>query len=326
MNMKKLIAITLAIVVAGSVSAAAQTYPSRPVTIVVPFSAGGPTDTLARILGERLKDLLGQTIVVENPTGAAGTIGTARVARSAPDGYTLILGHWQTHVVNGATFGSLQFDVMKDFEPIVLVADCPVWFVGKASLPANNLMELIAWLKANDGKTTVGIAGVGGGGDVVGTYFQKNTGTKFQFVPYRGAAPLVQDLVAAQIDLTFGQVAGHLAQYRAGQLKAYMVMAATRWPAAPDVPTIDEAGLPGLYASFWHGLWAPKGTSKEVIAKLRAAMVEALADPTVKKRFADVGQGIWPRDKQTSEALAAHHKAEIEKWWPIIKAAGIKAE
>jgi tripartite-type tricarboxylate transporter receptor subunit TctC len=326
MNMKKLIAITLAIVVAGSVSAAAQTYPSRPVTIVVPFSAGGPTDTLARILGERLKDLLGQTIVVENPTGAAGTIGTARVARSAPDGYTLILGHWQTHVVNGATFGSLQFDVMKDFEPIVLVADCPVWFVGKASLPANNLKELIAWLKANDGKATVGIAGVGGGGDVVGTYFQKNTGTKFQFVPYRGAAPLVQDLVAAQIDLTFGQVAGHLAQYRAGQLKAYMVMAATRWPAAPDVPTIDEAGLPGLYASFWHGLWAPKGTPKEVIAKLRAAMVEALADPTVKKRFADVGQGIWPRDKQTSEALAAHHKAEIEKWWPIIKAAGIKAE
>jgi len=326
MNIKKLIAITLAIVVAGSVSAAAQTYPSRPVTIVVPFSAGGPTDTLARILGERLKDLLGQTIVVENPTGAAGTIGTARVARSAPDGYTLILGHWQTHVVNGATFGSLQFDVMKDFEPIVLVADCPVWFVGKASLPANNLKELIAWLKANDGKATVGIAGVGGGGDVVGTYFQKNTGTKFQFVPYRGAAPLVQDLVAAQIDLTFGQVAGHLAQYRAGQLKAYMVMAATRWPAAPDVPTIDEAGLPGLYASFWHGLWAPKGTPKEVIAKLRAAMVEALADPTVKKRFADVGQGIWPRDKQTSEALAAHHKAEIEKWWPIIKAAGIKAE
>ena len=324
--MKKLIAMTLAIVMASSASAAAQTYPSRPITIVVPFSAGGPTDTLARILGERLKDLLGQTIVVENPTGAAGTIGTARVARSAPDGYTLILGHWQTHVVNGATFGSLQFDVMKDFEPIVLVADCPVWFVGKASLPANNLMELIAWLKANDGKATVGIAGVGGGGDVVGTYFQKNTGTKFQFVPYRGAAPLVQDLVAAQIDLTFGQVAGHLAQYRAGQLKAYMVMAATRWPAAPDVPTIDEAGLPGLYASFWHGLWAPKGTPKEVIAKLRAAMVEALADPTVKKRFADVGQGIWSRDKQTSEALAAHHKAEIEKWWPIIKAAGIKAE
>jgi tripartite-type tricarboxylate transporter receptor subunit TctC len=324
--MKKLIAITLAILVVSSVSAAAQTYPSRPITIVVPFSAGGPTDTLARILGERLKDLLGQTIVVENPTGAAGTIGTARVARSAPDGYTLILGHWQTHVVNGATFGSLQFDVMKDFEPILLVADCPVWFVGKASLPANNLKELIAWLKANDGKATVGIAGVGGGGDVVGTYFQKNTGTKFQFVPYRGAAPLVQDLVAGQIDLTFGQVAGHLAQYRAGQLKAYMVMAATRWPAAPDVPTIDEAGLPGLYASFWHGLWAPKGTPKEVIAKLRAAMVEALADPTVKKRFADVGQGIWPRDKQTSEALAAHHKAEIDKWWPIIKAAGIKAE
>ena len=324
--MKKLIAIILAILVAGSVSAAAQTYPSRPITIIVPFSAGGPTDTLARILGERLKGPLGQTIIVENPTGAAGTIGTARAARSAPDGYTLILGHWQTHVVNGATFGSLQFDVMKDFEPILLVADCPVWFVGRASLPANNLKDLIAWLKAENGKATVGIAGVGGGGDVVGTYFQKNTDTKFQFVPYRGAAPLVQDLVAGQIDLTFGQVAGHLAQYRAGQLKAYMMMAATRWPAAPDVPTIDEAGLPGLYASFWHGLWAPKGTPKEVTAKLRTALVEALADPTVKKRFADVGQGIWPPDKQTSEALATQHKAEIEKWWPIIKAAGIKAE
>jgi len=269
--MKKLIAIILAILVAGSVSAAAQTYPSRPITIIVPFSAGGPTDTLARILGERLKDLLGQTIIVENPTGAAGTIGTARAARSAPDGYTLILGHWQTHVVNGATFGSLQFDVMKDFEPILLVADCPVWFVGRASLPANNLKDLIAWLKAENGKATVGIAGVGGGGDVVGTYFQKNTDTKFQFVPYRGAAPLVQDLVAGQIDLTFGQVAGHLAQYRAGQLKAYMMMAATRWPAAPDVPTIDEAGMHGLYASFWHGLWAPKGTPREVIVKLCCA-------------------------------------------------------
>ena len=286
--------VAFAIAFAGLAGAQAQTYPSRPITIVVPFSAGGPT-------------------------GAAGTIGAARVARSASDGYTLILGHWQTHVVNGATFGSLQFDVMKDFEPISLVADCPVWFVGRASLQANNLKELIAWLKANNGKATVGIAGVGGGG-------QKNTDTKFQFVPYRGAAPLVQDLVAGQIDLTFGQVAGHLAQYRAGQLKAYVVMAATRWPAAPDVPTIDEAGLPDLYASFWHGLWAPKGTPKEVIAKLHAALVEALAEPIVKKRFADVGQGIWPRDKQTPEALAAHHKAEIEKWWPIIKAAGIKAE
>ena len=294
--------------------------------MVVPFSAGGPTDTLARILAERMKGPIGQNIIIENPTGAAGTIGTGRVARSAPDGYTLILGHWQTHVVNGATFGSLPFDVVKDFEPISLVADCPVWFIGKLAMPPNNLAELIVWLKANPGKATVGIAGVGGGADVIGTYFQKNTGTKFQFVPYRGAAPLVQDLVAGQIDLTFGQVAGHLAQVRAGQLKAYVVMAASRWPLAPDTPTIDEAGVPGLHASFWHGLWAPRGTPKDVIAKIHAALVDALADPMVQKRFADVGQGTWPRDKQTPDALVAQQKAEIEKWWPIIKAAGIKAE
>ena len=315
-----------ALVLSGAAGAQAQTFPSRPVTIVVPFSAGGPTDTLARILVERMKGPLGQTLIIENTTGAAGTIGAARVARAPADGYTLILGHWQTHVVNGATFGSLPFDVVKDFEPISLVADCPVWFVGRASLAPNDLKELISWLKAGNGKATVGIAGVGGGGDVVGSYFKKNTGTEFQFVPYRGAAPLVQDLVAGQIDLTFGQVAGHLAQFRAGQLKAYMVMAATRWPAAPDTPTIDEAGLPGLYASFWHGLWAPRGTSKDVVARLNAAVVDALADPAVQRRFADVGQGTWPRDKQTPEALAMHQKAEVEKWWPIIKTAGIKAE
>ena len=315
-----------ALVLSGAAGAQAQTFPSRPVTIVVPFSAGGPTDTLARILVERMKGPLGQTLIIENTTGAAGTIGAARVARAPADGYTLILGHWQTHVVNGATFGSLPFDVVKDFEPISLVADCPVWFVGRASLAPNDLKELIAWLKAGNGKATVGIAGVGGGGDVVGSYFKKNTGTEFQFVPYRGAAPLVQDLVAGQIDLTFGQVAGHLAQFRAGQLKAYMVMAATRWPAAPDTPTIDEAGLPGLYASFWHGLWAPRGTSKDAVARLNVALVDALADPAVQRRFADVGQGTWPRDKQTPEALAMHQKAEVEKWWPIIKTAGIKAE
>ena len=324
--MQRLLFGIAALVLGGAAGAQAQTFPSRPVTIVVPFSAGGPTDTLARILVERMKGPLGQTLIIENTTGAAGTLGTARVARAPADGYTLILGHWQTHVVNGATFGSLPFDVVKDFEPISLVADCPVWFVGRASLAPNDLKELISWLKAGNGKATVGIAGVGGGGDVVGSYFKKNTGTEFQFVPYRGAAPLVQDLVAGQIDLTFGQVAGHLAQFRAGQLKAYMVMAPTRWPAAPDTPTIDEAGLPGLYASFWHGLWAPRGTSKDAVARLNVALVDALADPAVQRRFADVGQGTWPRDKQTPEALAMHQKAEVEKWWPIIKTAGIKAE
>jgi tripartite-type tricarboxylate transporter receptor subunit TctC len=305
--------------------AVADTYPSRPITIVVPFPAGGPTDTLGRVLAERMKGPLGQSVLIENLTGAAGTVGSGHVARAAPDGYTLILGHWQTHVINGATF-ALSFDVVNDFEPISLIADCPMWVVGRAALPPRNLPELIAWLKENPGKATVGIGGAGGGADVVGTYFQKNTGTRFQFVPYRGAAPIIQDLLAGQIDLTFTQVAGALAQVRSGQLRAYVVMAKTRWPEAPDTPTIDEEGVPGLYASFWHGLWAPKGTPKDVIAKLDAAVVETLADPAVRRRFSEIGQEAWPRDKQTPEALAAQQKAEIEKWWPIIKAAGIRAE
>ena len=208
--------------------AGAETFPSRPISIVVPFPAGGPTDTLGRILADRMKRALGQSVIIENLTGAAGTVGSAHVARSAPDGYTLILGHWQTHVVNGATF-ALQFDVVNDFEPVSLIADCPMWVVGSAAVPAKTLKELIAWLKENPGKATVGIGGVGGGADVVGTYFQKNTGTRFQFVPYRGAAPIIQDLLAGHIDLTFTQVASALAQVRSGQLKAYVVMAKSRW-------------------------------------------------------------------------------------------------
>ena len=324
--MSKLLAIALAFVAAVAVPAAAETYPSRPISIVVPFPAGGPTDTLARILADRMKDALGQPVIVETVTGAAGTIGTAHVAHSPPDGYTLILGHWQTHVVNGATFASLQFDVVNDFQPIALIADCPVWLVGKGSLPAQNLAELIGWLKQNPGKATAGIGGVGGGADVVGTYFQKNTGTQFQFVPYRGAAPIMQDLLAGHIDMTFTQVASALAQVRAGQVKAYVVMAKSRWAAAPDTPTIDEAGIPGLYASFWHGLWAPKGTPKDVIAKLNGAVVASLADATVRARFAELGQEPWPREQQTPDGLAAQQKAEIAKWWPIIKAANIRVE
>ena len=233
-----------AILPTASGMARAETFPSRPISIVVPFPAGGPTDTLGRILADRMKRALGQSVIVEDLTGAAGTVGSAHVARAAPDGYTLILGHWQTHVVNGATF-ALQFDVVNDFEPISLIADCPMWVVGSAAVPANNLKELIAWLKENPGKATVGIGGVGGGANVVGTYFQKNTGTQFQFVPYRGAAPIIQDLLAGHIDLTFTQVASALAQVRSGQLKAYVVMAKTRWAEAPDTPTIDEEGVPG---------------------------------------------------------------------------------
>jgi tripartite-type tricarboxylate transporter receptor subunit TctC len=323
--MRKLFSIALAFLAASMVTAVAETFPSRTITIVVPFPAGGPTDTLGRIIADRMKTALGQSVIIENLTGAAGTVGTSHVARAAPDGYTLILGHWQTHVVNGATF-ALSFDVVKDFAPVALIADCPMWLVGSAALPPKNLAELIVWLKANPGKATAGIGGVGGGADVVGTYFLKSTGTTMQFVPYRGAAPIMQDLMAGHIDLTFTQVASSLAQVRSGQLKAYVVMAKTRWAAAPDTPTIDEAGVPGLYASFWHGLWAPKGTPKDVVAKLDAAVVETLADPAVRQRLTELGQEPWPRDKQTPEGLAAQQKAEIEKWWPIIKAANIRAE
>lgn len=303
----------------------AQSFPTRPITIVVPFPAGGPTDTLGRVLADRMKNSLGQSVIIENLTGAAGTIGSTHVARSPPDGYTLVLGHWQTHVVNGATF-TLPFDVVNDFAPIALIADCPMWLVGRSSLAAQTLPELVAWMKENPGEATVGIGGVGGGADVVGTYFQKNTGTRFQFVPYRGAAPMMQDLLAGHIDLTFTQVASALAQVRSGQVKAYAVMAKARWAAVPDTPTSDEGGVTGLYASFWHGLWAPKGTPLNVIAKLDDAVIETLADPTVRQRFIELGQGPWPRDKQTPDGLAAQQKAEIEKWWPIIKAAGIRAE
>jgi tripartite-type tricarboxylate transporter receptor subunit TctC len=322
---KLLAAVAITATFASVGTATAQTYPSRPITIVVPFPAGGPTDALARILAERMRGALGQSVIIENPTGAGGTIGTARVARAAPDGYTIILGHWQTHVINGATY-TLPFDVVKDFEPVSLVADCPVWIVARQALPPKDLSELVTWLKENPGKATVGVPGVGGGADVLGTYFQRNTGTRFQFVPYRGGAPMIQDLVAGQIDLTFTQVASSLAQVRAGQIKAYAVMAKTRWWATPETPTIDETGIPGLHASFWHGFWAPKSTPKDIIARLHAAVVETLADPAVRRRLVEVGQEIWPPEKQTPDALAAQQKAEIEKWWPIIKAANIKAE
>ena len=303
----------------------AQSFPTRPITIVVPFPAGGPTDTLGRVLADRMKNALGQSVIIENLTGAGGTIGSTHVARSPPDGYTLILGHWQTHVVNGATF-TLPFDVVADFAPISLIADCPMWLVGRSGLAAQSLPELIAWMKESPAKATVGIGGVGGGADVVGTYFQKNTGARFQFVPYRGAAPMMQDLLAGHIDLTFTQVASALAQVRSGQVKAYAVMAKGRWAEAPDTPTSDEGGVPGLYASFWHGLWAPKATPPNVIAELDRAVVESLADPAVHQRFIELGQEPWPRDKQTPDGLASQQKAEIEKWWPIIKAAGIRAE
>lgn len=304
--------------------ARAQTYPSRPVTIVVPYPAGGPTDTLARILTEHMRASLDQSVIIENVSGAGGSIGVGRVARAVPDGYTVSIGHWQTHVLNSVAY-KLQYDVVKDFDPVSLLADTPQWIVARKTLPAKDLKELIAWLKENPGKATAGTVGVGGP-EVTGIYFQNITGTRFVFVPYRGGAPLNQDMLAGHIDFGFGQAASTYVHVRNGSLKAYAVMTKTRWAAAPDVPTIDEAGVPGLYASFWHGLWVPRGTPKDIIAKLNSAVQAALADATVRQRFADQGQDIPPREQQTPEALAAQQKAEIEKWWPIMKAASIKGE
>ncbi|HTP92977.1 MAG TPA: tripartite tricarboxylate transporter substrate binding protein [Xanthobacteraceae bacterium] len=309
----------------GNICANAQDYPTRTITIVVPFPPGGPTDTIARILADRMKAPLGQTVIVENIGGAGGAIGVGHVARSAPDGYTLSIGHVQTHVLNAATM-KLDYDVVNDFAPVSLIADTPVWIVGRKTLPADDVKGLIAWLKSEDGKATSGTVGVGGPPDIAGTIFAKETGTKIQFVPYRGGALLLQDLLGAHIDMAFSQAANYVSYVHNGQLKAYAVLAPKRWWAAPEVPTLDELGIPAIHATFWHGIWVPKGTPADVIAKLNAAIRESLADPSVQERFRDAGQEVWAVEGQTPEALAAKQKDEIARWTPIIKEAGIKAE
>jgi tripartite-type tricarboxylate transporter receptor subunit TctC len=318
----------LVAVLAGlaSVSAAvAQPYPSRPITIIVPFAAGGPTDVMARALGERMRVTLGQTLLIENVTGAGGSIGVGRAVQAAPDGYTISMGNTGTHVANGAIY-PLKYDLLRDLEPLALLATNPMVVVAKTGMAAQNLRELIDWLKANPNRVAAGTAGVGSGSHIAAVYFETATGTKFNFVPYRGTGPALQDLVAGQIDMIVDQASNSMAQIQAGRIKAYAVAANKRLPVAPNVPTVDEAGLPGFHVSVWTALWVPKGTPRDVIAKLNAAVIDALADPTVRQRFADAGLEIPPREQQTPEALAAHHKAEAEKWWPIIKAANIKAE
>ena len=309
----------------GIAAAPAQVYPSRPITMVVPFAAGGPVDTVARILSEPMRATLGQSIIVENVTGAAGSIGVGRVARAAPDGYTLSIGHWSTHVVNGAIY-PLPYDLLRDLEPIVLLPSNPMIVVSKSAVPAKNLNEFVGWIKANEGKVSAGTAGAGSATHVAGVYFQNVTGTRFQFVPYRGTGPALQDLVAGQIDFIVDQASNSLQHVRDGKIRAYAVTASARLPSAPDIPTVAEAGLPSLDISFWYGLWAPKGTPKEIIAKLNAAAVQALSEPAVRQRFAELGLDMPPRDRLTPEALAAYQKAEIEKWWPVIKDANIKTE
>jgi tripartite-type tricarboxylate transporter receptor subunit TctC len=291
----------------------------------VPFSAGGPTDTIARIMAERMRASLGQPVLIENTTGANGSIGVGRVARSPADGYTVSIGHWSTHVINGATY-ALPYDLLKDFEPIALIATNPQLIVSKNSVPANNLEELIAWLRANPDKALQGTASAGSASHVAGVFFQIKTGTRFAFVPYRGAAPLMQDLLAGQLDFAFDQAANSLPQVRGGKIRAYAVTARERLQSAPEIPTVDEAGLPGFYIAVWHGLWVPSGTPKEVIAKLNGAVMEALADGNARARLADLGQEIPRPSQQTPEALRALQRSEIEKWWPIIKAANIRAE
>jgi tripartite-type tricarboxylate transporter receptor subunit TctC len=307
-------------------AAMAQPYPSHPVTLIVPFGAGGPVDTLARAISEAMRTSLGQAVIIENVTGASGTIGVGRAVRAAPDGYTVSIGNWPSHVVNGAIY-SLPYDVLKDFEPVARLPSNPYVVVARKDLPASNLQELIAWLKANPDKATQGTAGPGSGQHVSGVYFQNITQTSFQFVPYRaGSSEIMRDLVAGHIDLTFDQAITALPHVRGGRVKAYAVTSNNRLAAAPEIPTVDEAGAPGVYISTWYGMWVPKGTPPEAVRKLTAAAMDALADPTVRERLAGLGQEIPPREQQTAQALAAHHKAEIDKWWPLIKAANIKAE
>jgi tripartite-type tricarboxylate transporter receptor subunit TctC len=303
----------------------AQTFPSRAITMVVPTAAGGAMDTFARFMAERMRVSLGQSVVIENIGGANGNIGVGRVARATPDGYTLIVGNWNSQVANGAMY-ALQYDLLKDFEPIALISSFPQLIVAKNTTPASDLTGLIAWLKANPDTATEGIPGVGSIAHVSGVFFQNITGTRFQFIPYRGTAPAMQDLVAGRIDMMFDAPASSLPQVHANRIKAYAVMSGNRLAAAPEIPTVDEAGLPGFHFSLWFALWAPKGTPKNAIAKLNDAVVNSLADPTVRQKLADESMEVLPREKQTPEALAAFHKAEIEKWWPIIKAAGIKGD
>lgn len=321
---KFLVAIALA-VLSGLSAASAQSYPSRPITMVVALPAGGGVDALARILADHMRVTLGQTIVVENMGGAGGTLSIARVVRSAPDGYTIGMGTLGQYVVSGAVY-PLNFDMLADLTPVALLPDVPYWMIARKTLPPNTLQELVAYLKANPDKLSATSVGTASVARFCGMFFQKQTGTRYQFVPYRGGAAALQDLIAGNVDLNCDLAANSLGQFKNGNVKAYAVMAKQRWFAAPDVPTTDEAGVPGLYVGTWHGLWMPKGTPEDVVARVNAAALKAMEDPGVKQRIADLGMNLPPREIATPQAFAAFHKAEVEKWYPIVKASGVKAQ
>jgi tripartite-type tricarboxylate transporter receptor subunit TctC len=315
------VAIALALM-SGIAGVEAQTFPSRPVTLIVPFPPGGSTDTVARILAERMRPILGQPVIIENVGGAGGSIAVGRLARAAPDGYTIDIGQWDTHV--GSIIYPLNYDLQKDFEPIGLMTVNPQLMVAKKALPADDLKSLVAWMKANPGKIT--FVNQNAAAAVTGILFERATGQKVQFIPYRGAGPAMTDLISGQVDLLVVQAAVALPQVQGGTIKAIANLSPQRSAALPDIPTSDESGVPGLYMSGWFGLFAPKGVPKDIVAKLNGAMVEALADPAVRARLAQLGLDVAPRQQQTPEGLAEFQKAEIEKWWPIIRAANVKAE
>ena len=323
--MRRVILVALIALAMFGGNARADTFPSHPITLVVPFSAGGPTDAMARILAEHMRTTLGQNLVIENVTGAAGSLGVGRVVRAAPDGYTVSIGHLGTHVANGAIY-RLGYDLVADLEPVVLLPSNPMIIVSRNAVPAKTLKELIEWLKAKPTPATAGTAGAGSGSHIAGLYFENVTGIKLQYVPYRGTAPALTDLVAGQIDIIIDQTSNSIAQVRAGTIRAYAVTDDKRVESASDVPSTDEAGLSGFHMTLWSGLWVPKDTPKEIVARLNAAAVDAMNDPAVRKKFEDLGLQMPPKDQLTPEALGAMQKAEIAKWWPMIKAANVKVE
>lgn len=313
------------VVLGSAFSAAAQPYPARPVTMIVPFPAGGPTDALARIVAERMRQPLGQTVVIENVGGAGGSVGAARLARATPDGYTIGIGQVTSHVFSGAVY-AVAYDLLRDFESIGLLASAPQWLLVRAGFPAANLEAAKAWLKANPDKASFAIIGSASPAHVWGINFAGSAGTSLKFVSYRGGGPVLQDLVAGHIDFGVLEASFSQPQVKSGAVRALAVLTPTRWRNAPDTPTVDEAGAPKQYLPFWHGLWAPKSTPADIIARLNAAVIDTLEDSAIRERLTGMGQEIYPRDQLTPAALTATQKAAIDTWWPIIKAAKVKPD